>query len=113
LGAGADITDGANNFQTQSPNHKRGAVLSTARKPEFVAQFKQEYFSHPVTEAGYAYDIFHLINHSAEVALRTHADFTNQTIAKNILAFESGTGLLGKFSLDKNGVSYKQETRTV
>lgn len=112
LGSDAVIADGKNNFHAQSPNHKRGAVLTTAMEPEFVAQFKQEYFSHPVTEAGYAYDIFHLLNNSAVIAMKTNSDFSSQAIATQLLAFESGTGLMGSFSLDKTGVSYKKEIRT-
>ena len=106
------VADGKNNFLTKSPNHKSGAVLAAAKKPEFVAQFKQEYFSHPVTEAGYAYDIFHLLNNSAVIAMKTNSNFSSQDIATNLLAHQSGTGLMGPFSLDKKGVSYKKKTLT-
>lgn len=107
LGSEAVIADGTNNFHALSPNHQRGAILTTAMKPEFVAQFQQEYFSHPVTEAGYAYDIFHLLNNSAVIAMKTNSDFSSKAIASNLLALESGTGLLGSFSMNKNGVAYK------
>lgn len=103
------LADGKNNFQTHSPNHKRGEVLTKSIKPEFVAQFKQEYFSHPVTEAGYAYDIFHLINNSAQIAMKTDANYFSQAIAANLLAKNSGTGLMGSYTVNEHGVSYKKE----
>lgn len=112
LGCDVAVADGAHNFQTKSPNHQRGALLITAMKPEFVAQFKNEYFSHPVTEAGYSYDIFHVLNHSAVIAMKSNADFSSQTIATHLLALESGKGILGSFSFDKNGISYKKEVLT-
>lgn len=113
LGCDADLGDGTNNFQSKSPNHERGAGLITTMKPKFVDQFHQEYFSHPVTEAGYAYDVFHLLHASATIAMKTDTGFSSQKIASNLLALESGTGLMGAFSLNKNGVSYKKATRTV
>lgn len=112
LGCTGNLADGQNNFQAQSPNHQRGAALTKTMKPEFVAQFKEEYFSHPVTEAGYAYDIFHLLNQSAVIAMKKDANFSSQAIANNLLALESSKGLMGTFSLDKKGVSYNKKTLT-
>ncbi|KTD40086.1 hypothetical protein [Legionella parisiensis] len=106
------ISDGKNNFQAQSPNHKHAAVLTKSMKPEFIAQYKQEYLSHPVSEAGYAFDIFHLLHSSALLARKTHADFSSQAIATHLLALEPGTGVMGTFNLDKNGVSYKKHILT-
>lgn len=111
LGCSA-VADGKNTFQTQSPNHQRGALLTRAMKPEFVVQFKQEYFSQPVTEAGYAYDIFHLLNNSAVIAMKMNANFSSQAIASNLLALESGTGLMGTFRMDKQGIFYQKDTLT-
>lgn len=110
LGCDTVVADGKNNFQAQSPNHQRGAALANTMKPEFVAQFKQEYFSQPVTEAGYAYDIFHLLNSSAVIAMKTDTGFSSQAIATQLLALESGTGVMGSFSLNKNGLSYSKKT---
>ncbi|EHL29621.1 hypothetical protein LDG_8586 [Legionella drancourtii LLAP12] len=107
------VADGKNTFQAQSPNHQHGALLTSAMKPEFVAQFKQEYFSQPVTEAGYAYDIFHFLNNSAVIAMKTNTNFSSQAIASNLLALKSGTGLMGPFRMDKQGISYQKETLTV
>lgn len=106
------IADGKNSFQAHSPNHQRGALLTAAKKPEFVAQFKQEYFSHPATEAGYAYDIFHLLNQSAVMAMKTNPNFSTQALAHNLLAYESGNGLMGSFKVNKQGVVYKKKALT-
>jgi len=106
------IADGKNNFLAQSPNHKQAAVLTHSLKPEFIAQFKQEYFSHPVSEAGYAFDIFHMIHNSAVLAMKTHSDFSSQVVASHLLALDPGTGVMGRFNLGKNGVSYKKQTLT-
>lgn len=106
------ITDGKNNFQAKSSNHRHGAALATTEKPEFIAQFQEEYFSQPVIEAGYVYDIFHLLNSSAVIAMKTNTNFSSQAIASNLLALESRAGLMGAFSLDKKGVSYKKEILT-
>lgn len=106
------IADGKNNFQAQSPNHQHGAALASTMKPEFVAQFKQEYFSQPVTEAGYAYDLFHLLNSSAVLAMKTNTGFSSKAIASQLLALESGTGVMGSFSLNKNGLAYSKNILT-
>ncbi|MFJ1269029.1 branched-chain amino acid ABC transporter substrate-binding protein [Legionella lytica] len=100
------VADGKNNFQAQSPNHQRGAALASTIKPEFVAQFKEEYLSQPVTEAGYAYDIFHLLNSSALIAMKANTEFSCEAIAARLLALGSGTGVMGAFNLNKNGVAY-------
>lgn len=100
-------TDGQNNFLAQSPNHQQGAVLTKTMKPEFITQFKQEYFSHPVTEAGYAFDVFHVLHQSIILAMKTDSNFSSKTIATHLLALESGIGVMGVFNLDKKGISYQ------
>jgi len=109
----SEIADGKNNFLAHSPNHQKAALLDKTVKPEFIDQFKQEYFSHPVTEAGYAYDIFQIIHNSAEVAMKTHSDFSSQEISTQLLAHASGMGVMGTFNLDKKGVLYNRKTRVV
>lgn len=104
------IADGKNNFLAQSPNHQKAAALTDTMKPEFIAQFKQEHFSQPVTEAGYAFDIFQLLHNSAVLAMKSDSDFSSQTIATHLLALDSGFGVMGAFNLDKNGLSYKKAT---
>lgn len=106
------IADGTNNFLAQSPNHQQSAVLTKTTKPEFIAQFQQEYFSHPITQAGYAYDIFHILHNSAVLAMKTNSDFSSQAVATHLLALEPGTGVMGSFNLDKKGVSYKKQILT-
>lgn len=112
MGNDAAIADGKNNFLAQSPNHQRAANLTTVMNPEFVAQFKQDYSSYPVTEAGYAFDIFQLVHHSALMAMKTDSHFSSQAMATHLLALESGTGVMGTYSVSKKGVSYKKEILT-
>jgi branched-chain amino acid transport system substrate-binding protein len=109
LGCSKDITDGKNNFHTLSPNYRQGAILTTTMTPGFIAQFKQEYFSHPITQAGYAYDVFHVLNKSILISINSNSNCSSQTIASNLLALGSGKGIMGIFNLDKKGVSYKKE----
>lgn len=106
------FTDGMNNFKSESPNHQRAAILTQSSKPEFIAQFKQEYFSNPVSEAGYAFDIFHLVHQSAILSLKTHSDFSSEDIATHLLALGAGTGVMGPFHLSDKGVSYKRQILT-
>ncbi len=103
-------TDGKNNFVAQSPNHQHAAVLKRAMNPKFVAQFQQEYFNNPVTEAGYAFDIFKLVNNSAVMAMKNKSGVSSQAIANQLLALQSGKGIMGAFNLDKKGISYKKGT---
>ncbi|MGC1183244.1 branched-chain amino acid ABC transporter substrate-binding protein [Legionella sp.] len=105
------VADGKNNFQIQSPNYKRGAVL-TEMNQQFVGQFKREYFSHPVTEAGYTYDIFHLLHNSAMIAMKINSNFSSESIATSLLALEARTGLMGAFKLDGKGVFYNEKPIT-
>lgn len=102
------MTDGKNNFVAQSPNHQHAAVLIRSMNPKFVAQFQQEYFNNPVTEAGYAFDIFKLLNQSAIIAMKSKAGVSSQSISSHLLALQSGKGIMGAFNLDKKGLSYKK-----
>lgn len=106
------IADGKNNFLAKGPNHKQAAVLTKTMKPEFIAQFKQEYWSHPITEAGYAFDIFHLLHNSIVTALKTDSNFSSQTVTKHLLASESGLGLMGVFKVNEQGVFYRKQILT-
>ncbi|KTD06016.1 branched-chain amino acid ABC transporter substrate-binding protein [Legionella gratiana] len=106
------ITDGKNNFLAQGAHHQNSTALTQTTKPEFIAQFQQEYFSHPITQAGYAYDIFHIIHNSAVLAMKTNADFSSQAVATHLLALKPGVGVMGTFNVDKQGVSYKKPVLT-
>ncbi|KTD53288.1 branched-chain amino acid ABC transporter substrate-binding protein [Legionella santicrucis] len=108
----AIITDGKNNFLAQGAHHQNAVALTKTTKPEFIAQFKEEYFSHPITQAGYAYDIFHIVHNSAVLAMKTNSDFSSQAIATHLLALEPGVGVMGTFNVDKKGVSYKKPVLT-
>lgn len=107
------IADGKNNFLAQGSNYQKSAALTKTTKPEFIAQFQQEYFSHPITQAGYAYDIFHILHNSAVLAMKTNSDFSSQAVATHLLALEPGTGVMGTFNVGKKGVSYKKQVTMV
>lgn len=73
-------------------------------KPEFIKQFKQEYLNYPVTEAGYAYDVFHILNQGITTALKSTGECSRKEIVKHIHALANGTGVMGPFTLQTNGV---------
>jgi branched-chain amino acid transport system substrate-binding protein len=74
-------------------------------KPEFVNQYQEANLNYPVTEAGYAFDVFHILNQSVIMAMKVRHNFTSQDLAEQI---HFGTGVMGPFNLDKNGVLYTQ-----
>ncbi|WP_226905549.1 ABC transporter substrate-binding protein [Legionella antarctica] len=77
-------------------------------KPEFVNQYQETNLNYPVTEAGYAFDVFHLLNQSVIMAAKVRSNFTSQDLAEQINSLAFGTGVMGPFNLDKNGVLYTQ-----
>ncbi|MCL9685951.1 ABC transporter substrate-binding protein [Legionella maioricensis] len=77
-------------------------------KPEFVNQYQEANLNYPVTEAGYAFDVFHILNQSVIMAMKVRHDFTSQDLAEQIHNLAFGTGVMGPFNLDKNGVLYTQ-----
>lgn len=77
-------------------------------KPEFVHQFKEAYLNHPVTEAGYAFDVFQILNQSLLMAMKTQENFSASEIAHQLHSLATGTGVMGPFNLDKQGVLYTQ-----
>jgi branched-chain amino acid transport system substrate-binding protein len=83
-------------------------------KPEFISQYQQANLSYPVTEAGYAFDIFHVLNQSVIMAMNVKHHFSSQDLADQIRTLAVGTGVMGPFNLDKNGVLYtKSEVRII
>lgn len=103
------MADGKNNFIAQNPKHNVTTRLNS-NKSEFVKQFEQEYFSHPSSEAGYTFDTFQVLNHSVVNTLKTNSNYSTQAVTNNLLALQSGSGLMGNFSLDKTGISYAKKT---
>ncbi|WP_045096402.1 ABC transporter substrate-binding protein [Legionella fallonii] len=83
-------------------------------KPEFINQYLEENMNYPVTEAGYAYDLFNMLNQSVIMAMKAKSGFSTQELAEQIHTLATGTGVMGPFNLDKNGVLYtKSEVKTV
>ncbi|WP_238400365.1 ABC transporter substrate-binding protein [Legionella bononiensis] len=83
-------------------------------KPEFIQQFKAQYLNYPVTEAGYAFDVFHILNQSVTMVLKTKHAFSSKEVANQIHILAKGTGVMGPFNLDKNGVLFtKSEIKTI
>ncbi len=89
-------------------------VDSHEMKPEFIKQFQQEYLNHPVTEAGYAYDVFQILNQGITMALKSQPEFSSKAIAQQIHALAKGNGVMGPFTLGTNGVLLTQsEIKTI
>lgn len=83
-------------------------------KPEFIHQYQEANFNYPVTEAGYAFDVFQILNQSVIMAMKGRNNFSSQDIADQIHILAVGTGVMGTFNLDKNGVLYtKSEVKSV
>lgn len=83
-------------------------------KPEFINQYVEANMNYPVTEAGYAFDVFHILNQSVIMAMKAKHHFSSQDLAEQIHTLAVGTGVMGPFNLDKNGVLYtKSEVKKV
>lgn len=83
-------------------------------KPEFVNQFKATYTNYPVTEAGYAYDVFSLVNQGLTMALKNQSQLSTQVLAQQIHALASGNGVMGPYHIDDKGVLYtKSEVKVI
>lgn len=83
-------------------------------KPEFIQKFKEHYLNYPVTEAGYAFDVFHILNQSVAMVLKTKHHFSSKEVANQIHVLAKGTGVMGPFNLEKNGVLFtKSEIKTI
>lgn len=77
-------------------------------KPEFVKQFQEAYMNYPVTEAGYAYDVFHILHKSLMLSMKNNPGFSRKEVANQIHIFAAGTGVMGTINFDKHGVLYTQ-----
>jgi branched-chain amino acid transport system substrate-binding protein len=75
-------------------------------KPQFINQYLEANSNYPVTEAGYAYDVFHILNQSIIMAMKVKHNFSNQELAEQIHTLAVGKGVMGAFNLDKNGILY-------
>lgn len=85
-----------------------------AMKPEFVNQYQEAYLNYPVTEAGYAFDVFNIFNQSALMATKNNKAFSSQAVAQQIKTLAVGTGVMGPFNMDNQGILYtKSEVKKI
>lgn len=104
----AQIADGKNNFSIWNAQYQATAVLDEKSKPDFVASYKKIFESHPVTEAGYAFDVFDVINKSAVLAMKDKTPFSSEKIAQSIQGLAVRDGIMGAIHADKPGIFYAQ-----
>lgn len=89
-------------------------IDSHEMQPEFINQFKQEYLNYPVTEAGYAFDLFQILNKCIVMSIKTQGSVTSKEIAHQIHDIAKGTGIMGAMILDDKGSLFtKSEVKTV
>lgn len=89
-------------------------VDSHEMQPAFIHQFKQNYLNYPVTEAGYAFDLFQLLNKSIVMAIRVQRSVTSEEIVHQFHDIANGTGVMGTMVLDDKGSLFtKSEVKTV
>lgn len=83
-------------------------------KPEFIRQFKEDNMNYPATEAGYAYDVFQMLDKSLAVVMKKRESISTQNIAKELHAVALGEGVMGPYSLDNKGILLtKSEIKTI
>ncbi len=102
------IADGKNSFLVWSPAKKRWRVDTRKMNPEFIRQYQEIYMSYPATEAGYSYDVFHILNRGILASLPLSSGFSASKISNQILASTDGKGVMGVFHLNPNGVLLAQ-----
>lgn len=83
-------------------------VDTHAMTPEFINEYQEINFNYPSTEAGYAYDVFNMVNTSIQASLQKNKGFSVASIAQQIHGYASGPGVMGPINLDKQGVLYTQ-----
>ncbi|HAU1152186.1 TPA: ABC transporter substrate-binding protein [Legionella pneumophila] len=89
-------------------------VDSHEMQPDFINQFKQNYLNYPVTEAGYAFDLFQLLNKSIVMAIRTQGSVTSEEVVHQLHDIANGRGVMGTMVLDDKGSLFtKSEVKTV
>jgi branched-chain amino acid transport system substrate-binding protein len=108
LASDPGIADGKNNYLVWNEAHQQSKVLDKSIKPDFVAQYKETYKSHPVTEAGYAFDVFNIVNQSAVIALKSKPSAFGEKMSEEIQVLADGKGMMGIFQQDQKGILYAQ-----
>ena len=83
-------------------------------KPEFIKEYQQAYLNYPVTEAGYAFEVFNILNQSVLMSINNKPVFSTRAIARQIHTLAVGNGVMGPFNLDDHGILYtKSEVKQV
>ena len=76
--------------------------------PEFVREYEEINFNYPTSEAGYAYEVFNMVNASISTSLQKTAEFSVASVVQQIHKQTAGKGVMGPFNIDKQGVLYTQ-----
>ncbi len=77
-------------------------------KSDFINEYQEANFNYPTTEAGYAFDVFNMVNKSISASLKKTSEFSIAAIVQQIHLQASGQGVMGPFNLDRQGVLYTQ-----
>lgn len=75
---------------------------------EFVQHYQEAYLNYPVAEAGYAFDVFHMVHQSLVLSMKETPSFVAHKVAEHIQLMAVGQGVMGTFNLNKQGVLYTQ-----
>ncbi|MDI1352449.1 MAG: amino acid-binding protein, partial [bacterium] len=63
---------------------------------------------YPVTEAGYAFDVFQILNQAIILSLHKNKPVTTQAIAQQIHSISIDKGVMGPLKLDSTGVLFSK-----
>ncbi|RUR06254.1 amino acid-binding protein [Legionella sp. km772] len=89
-------------------------VDTQAMPADFINEYQEINFNYPSTEAGYAYDVFNMVNASIEASLQKGSGFSLAALVQQIHLYAPGNGVMGPFNLNKQGVLYTQsEVKTI
>jgi len=77
-------------------------------QPEFITEYQEINFNYPTTEAGYAYDVFNMVNASINTSLQKASEFSVASVVQQIHTQTPSQGVMGPFYLDRHGVLYTQ-----
>lgn len=98
------IADGTNNFLAWTPLDADTHEMTS----EFINRFKAANLNYPAAAAGYTFDVFQILHQSILMAMQTHYPLSSHEIVSHIHMLAVGRGVMGSFSLDKNGVLYSK-----
>lgn len=73
--------------------------------PNFVKDFYHAYSRTPLTEAGYAYDVFNIVAKSF-ASSKVDSSIPSYKKVSKLIHAQKGTGVMGKFYVEKNGIIF-------